>query len=182
MNSPQSPCAFAEPRSALLRLFASSASCWFTLPRFPIRPSSLATPVFESLCACFHLFSEIFDLRFQRTEKRVQFLSGCLRRRSSIFDREFHRPEPETDPTALFSQSQAAPLSRPYSVCSFSSFAFSSATVAAERLGLVGLGGDTGCGARRFPPVNSTGCASRARRPALQMRRYCALADVLRSQ
>ena len=116
MNSPQSPCAFAEPRSALLRPFASSASCWFRLPRFPIRPSSLATPVFESLCACFHLFSELLNLRFQRIRAACPIAFGSIQKRPAIFYREFHRPAPETDRQAPFSPSPAAPASPPDSV------------------------------------------------------------------
>jgi hypothetical protein len=79
MNSPQSPCAFDEPLSAVVRLCASSVSCWFSPPSVPISVSSLVTPVAGVVLRLLHLLAELLDLLLERRQQRSQLLLAALR-------------------------------------------------------------------------------------------------------
>ena len=112
MNSPQSPCAFAEPRKAVDRLRASSVSCWLSVPSVPMRVSSSCDAGLRIALRLLHFFAEFVESGLAAARAGCPVLSGCLQRRFSICSRGCRRPGSGIDSQGLLGVFQQSHLFR----------------------------------------------------------------------
>ena len=78
MNSPQSPCALAEPRSAVARPLASAASCWLTLAEIADQAFEFGHADVGIVLRFLDFFAKLFDLFSQGVEQSSQFFLAAF--------------------------------------------------------------------------------------------------------